>query len=527
MEATGRGEPEHYVPRKAAQRVGLVLGLGLCAGLALMPTFRVFTDYTAQRLVLDSDDSAVIGAARGMQMTLAILSLMVIWWVTEAVPIPVTALLPGLLLPLFHVASLRDGRVAVYDATAAFASYANPVIYLFLAGFLLAGAMRKCGLDRRITLALLSQRWITRSPATILLAMMATTAYLSMWISNTAAAALMLPIALMVLDQLGQRPGQSRFGTSMMLGVAWSASIGGIATIVGSPPNGIVVGILAEQKLARIDFLGWMKLGLPVTVAALVTAWAVLALRSRPQRVETAGIAETMRLARDELGPRSIEQTVTLAAFVVVTALWVTRSFWDSILPAGVAASLRYFDIYEIGLFVALLLFVVPVNTRDWHTVLDWGDARYVDWGTLILFGGGIALSDAMFSTGLADWLVQMLIDAIGQPAPWIGLALVVLAIDFLTEVTSNTATTAMVAPILITLAPELGLSPVTLCVAGAVAASLAFMLPVATPPNALVYGTGFLRIPQMARAGFVMNLLGCTIVVILILLLGRVAFGT
>ena len=513
--------------RTITQRVGLVVGLLILIAMAASPTFGTFTDHAAGGLKLSATDPAVYELARGMQMTLAIMLIMVVWWVTEAAPIPVTALLPGLLLPLLHVTGTdAAGRPYLFDAKAAFASFASPVIYLFLAGFLLAGAMRKTGLDRRLTLGILSWKPMMHGPGTILLVVMAISAFASLWMSNTATAAMMLPIAVTILNQLGQRPGKSPFGVALMIGVAWASSIGGIGTIIGTPPNGIVVGILRSQHIANINFVQWLSIGGPISALGLFAAWGILMLLHRPKIGDTTAGLAAVREARSRLARPGREEIATLIVFGAVVLLWLTQPFWDRLLPGGVYARLERFDTDVIGLTGAVMLFVVPLSFRDWRTVLAWRDAKYVDWGTLILFGGGIALSDAMFKTGLTDWLAESFVRWIGQPGPWVCLTLIVLMIDFLTEVTSNTAVTSMMTPVLIGLAPRLGLSPITLCVAGAIASSLAFMLPVATPPNALVYGTGYFRISQMARAGFCMNLAGCAVVVLSLYFISVRLFG-
>lgn len=510
--------------RSAWQKAGLLLGPCVLLAIALMPTPQTFLEMASKRTGLPVSHADTIELARGAQMTLAILCHMVIWWLSEAVPLAVTALLPGLLLPLLHVTGFDHGRLFPYDDKASFEPYASPVIYLFLAGFLLAGAMRKTGLDRRITLNVLSHPAVMRTPGRVLFVMMGISAFLSMWISNTATTAMMLPIALMVLHELKQAPGKSRFGTALMLGIAWASSIGGLATLIGSPPNGIVAGILHDQKIAEIDFVGWMRIGLPISIVGLVAAWAMLAVRYRSRAQIDAKAVEAVRAAKRELGALGIEEKMTLVVFGLVTLLWLTQPFWSSILPAGIARRVERFDIPEIGLFGAMLLFVIPVRSGHWRSVLSWRDARYVDWGTLVLFGGGIALSNAMFKTGLTEWAADHFVATMGQPAPWLCLAMMVLLVDFLTEITSNTAVTSMMTPVLIGIAPRVGLSPALLCMACGLASSLAFMLPVATPPNALVYASGYFRVSDMARAGFMMNLLGCAILVVLILLLWPMA---
>lgn len=506
--------------RSPGQKLGLILGPAMLLAIALVPTPQTFLDMAAGQTGLPVAHADTIELARGAQMTLAILCHMVIWWLTEAVPLAVTALIPGLLLPLLHVTGYQNGKLFPYDNRASFEPYASPIIYLFLAGFLLAGAMRKTGLDRRITLNVLSHPAVMRTPARVLFVMMGISAFLSMWISNTATTAMMLPIALMVLRELKQMPGKSRFGTALMLGIAWASSIGGLATIIGSPPNGIVAGILHDSKIAEIDFVGWMRIGLPISLVGLVAAWGLLMFRFRSHTSIDERVAASVREARHKLGALGFEEKMTIAVFVLVTGLWLTQPFWPAILPAGIAKQVERFDIPEIGLLGAMLLFIVPVRAGDWRSVLSWRDAKYVDWGTLVLFGGGIALSNAMFKTGLTEWAADHFVATIGTPAPWLCLALMVLLVDFLTEITSNTAVTSMMTPVLIGIAPRVGLSPALLCIACGLASSLAFMLPVATPPNALVYASGYFRVSDMARAGFAMNLIGCAILVICLSLL-------
>lgn len=512
--------------RSRVQVAGLFLGLAALIAIAASPTWQTFSDHAIRTLGLEVSPVAAAELARGCQTTLAVLSIMVIWWVTEAVPLPITALLPGLLLPMLHVTGAQNGELLAFDANESFASFANPVIYLFLAGFLLAGAMRKTGLDRRITLGMLCAPGMMRGPAACLFAVMLITAFLSMWISNTATVAMMLPIVLRILDELGEAPGRSRLGTAMLLGVAWSASAGGIGTLIGTPPNGIVKGILEKQSIIDLNFVSWMKIGMPVAIGTLVAAWLLLVVMFRPKARDMSASLAAIRDARQRLGAVTVDEKATLGAFALVVTLWVTHPWWQSILPASLYARLERFDIDEIGLLCAALLFIVPVSRRNWRAVLTWKDTKYVDWGTLILFGGGIALSNAMFKTGLTEWMAVKFVSLMGTPAPWAALLLVVLLVDFMTEVTSNTAVTTMMTPVLVSLAPQLGLSPVTLCVAAAMASSLAFMLPVATPPNALVYGCGYFSVGQMARAGFLMNLLGCCVMILGLYLVTSGVFG-
>ena len=518
MGERGDGAPAHV--RSMAQRAGLVLGLVGFAVVLAAPRLPGLEACAAHALGSGMDHADAAQVARGAQATLALTVLMVVWWVTEAVPLPITALLPGLMLPLLQVSGARGGQLYHFTNTRAFAGYASPVIYLFLAGFVLAAGMRKSGLDRRITLTFLSWRHAARGPAALLLTMMGTTAFLSMWISNTATTAMMLPIAVSVLHAIGEHPGESRMGRAIMLGIAWAASIGGMATLIGSPPNGIVVGILRNQGAADIGFLRWMVFATPVALLGLVAAWGLLLLRFRPRMTNSHDARSELAKQKLSLGAWSRDEVLTVVVFTLVATLWVTQQVWKYVLSPRLVGLLSGFGVYEIGLSCALLLFVVPLDLHTWRSVLQWRDSRYIDWGTLVLFGGGISLSNAMFSTGLTDWLAGGLIDSLGSVTPWVCLVGVVLLVDFLTEITSNTAVTTMMSPILISLAPQLHLDPVMVCVVAAMAASLAFMLPVATPPNALVYATGYFRIGEMIRAGFWMNLIGATMLVTMTYLL-------
>jgi sodium-dependent dicarboxylate transporter 2/3/5 len=515
----------------SARAIGFVAGLVLFTLLAAAPVFEVFRT-SAQEFAAQQSyaiDSSRLAAS--MQFVLAVLLLMVTWWLTEAVPLPVTALLPAVLLPVLHIVGLHDGHIVEFSLRTVLLNYAHPVIYLFLGGFLLAGAMQKWHLDRRFTLWFLTRGRIANDTRWILLGIMSVTAFLSMWISNTATAAMMLPLGLGILSLMAMEPTKSRFGTALMLGIAWSASIGGIGTIIGTPPNGIALGILEstfrdDPGYVRITFLDWMSIGVPLVIVFLPIAWFVILRMNPPEVRHLPGGRARMMEERLKLGALSAGERRAAAIFLFAVLGWVTNPFWDSLFPKALADQLAWVDEYAIGLIAGVLGFVVPVSLRKREFVLDWGDTKFVGWGTLILFGGGIALSDAMFKTGLASLIAKTFVLQLGNPPTIIMLIAIVFLVDFLTEITSNTAVTSMMVPIFISIALSTGEDPYALAIAAALAASLAFMLPVATPPNALVYSSGYVSIRQMVRTGFMLDIMGWLVAVGILVVFGSWIFG-
>jgi sodium-dependent dicarboxylate transporter 2/3/5 len=513
------------------KNIGFFLGLLGFLIVLLMPTFDAFHAAAGELVKSGSIALDPSELARSMQIVLALLLLMIIWWVTEAIPLPATALLPPVLLPLFHIIGVQGESVYEFSMKNVLLSYANPVIYLFLGGFLLAAAMQKWKLDRRLTLWILTRGTLGNHPRSVLLGIMSVTAFLSMWISNTATTAMMLPIGLGILSFVGLKPGESRYGTALMLGIAWAASIGGVATIIGTPPNGIALGILNttfanDPTYQRITFLDWMLFGVPYVLIYVPFAWFLLLKLNRPEIESIPGGKERLLRERASLGPMSRGEKTTVAMFLLAVVLWVSNPFWDKILPGTLAERLSWIDEYSIGLIVGVLLFVVPVEFKKSVFVLSWEDTKFVDWGTLILFGGGIALSDALFKTGLASLIATSVVTALGTPSTLVMILTIVVLMDFLTEVTSNTAVTSMMVPIIISIALRTGENPTTLSVAAAVGASMAFMLPVATPPNALVYGTGFVRMRDMVKAGFLLDIIGWFMTVAILVVFGGWVFG-
>jgi sodium-dependent dicarboxylate transporter 2/3/5 len=511
--------------------VGFLAGLALFMVILGMPAPASFMASAQQDLGAQPSGLTPQELAQSMQAVLAVLALMVVWWLTEAVPLPATALLPAVLFPLLKVNGVQGQTAFEFTAKNTLLNYANPVIYLFLGGFLIAGAMQKWKLDRRFTLWFLTRGNLANNTGSVLFGMMAVTAFISMWISNTAAAAMMLPLGIGVLSLVGAKPGESRYGTALLLGIAWAASIGGVGTIIGTPPNGIALGILNttfanDPAYHRITFLDWLKFGVPYVLLFLPLAWWILMRLHPPEIRVLPGGKVQLEAQRARLGPLSAGEKGTIAVFLLVVTLWVTNPFWNSILPEALFTRLTWLDEYLIGLLCGTALFFIPINLAKGEFLLDWEDTKFVDWGTLILFGGGIALSDAMFKTGLASWIARSFVGMLGTPSTVTLVFAVVFLVDFLTEVTSNTAVTSMMVPVVISIAQKTGADPVTVAVAAAVAASMAFMLPVATPPNALVYGTGYVRLKDMVRAGLVLDILGWFLTVFIIVVIAGRLWG-
>ncbi len=505
VSAEGRISEREASWERARSGIGFFAGPLLFFLVLLLPTPEAFLREAEAQAAASPAGLEIASLAFGMKVTLALLLLMITWWVTEAVPLPVTALLPGVLLPLFQVIGVQDGRPVELNSRAVLAHYAHPVIFLFLSGFLIAGAMQKWGLDRRIALWILTRGDIAASPGKVLLSVMSASAFISMWVSNTATTAMMLPIGLGILSRVPNTRASPNYARALLLGIAYAASIGGVGTIIGTPPNGIAVSILRQQNVARLDFLEWMTFGLPFVLLAVPLAWVVLRVVFPFDVTFDAGVRALLREERAALGPLGRGEKLTLVGFLLAVVLWTTNPFW-SFLP-GLGRHLEWFDEHLIALLVAILLFLLPVDWARRQFVLRWEDSRYVDWGTLLLFGGGLALSDALFKTGLARVLASTFVTLFGKPNPLLLILMVVIFMELLTEVTSNTAVTSMMVPILISMASGLGADAVSLVLPATIAASMAFMLPVATPPNALVYATRRVTIADMLRGGVFLDL--------------------
>jgi sodium-dependent dicarboxylate transporter 2/3/5 len=448
---------------------------------------------------------------------------MAVWWITEAIPIPATALLP---VALFPALGIMSGRTVA-------ATYFNNVIFLFIGGFIMALAMERWHLHRRIALRIVL--WMGAGPRRLLLGFMLATAFLSMWISNTACAMMMVPIALAVIHRFKETAGHSdraRSGVGLLIGIAYAASIGGLATLIGTPPNLAFTRIFAITfpDAPAVTFAGWIGFGLPASIVLLAAAWLVISRLF--MRGDSGGTLDRSAIVEEyrALGRPSYEEIVVLVGFVLLAMLWLFRADiaagpvhipgWSRLLPGA-----GLIDDGTVAIAVALALFLWPARSKPGQRLMNWETASRLHWGIVILFGGGFALAAGFESSGLSTWVAERMQGLAGLP-PWIMVAAVCCLLTFLTELTSNTATTQMVLPLLASLAVAIEVHPLLLMIPATLSASCAFMLPVATPPNAIVFGSGEVRMADMMRAGIIMNLIGVVLITALMYLLGLSVFG-
>ena len=433
------------------------------------------------------------GMSESAYSLLSITLWMALWWVTESVPIAITALLPIILFPM-------TGAVDLQTTTA---SYGHKYIFLYMGGFMLAIAIEKWNLHKRIALNII--KIIGTNISKIILGFMVATAFLSMWISNTATAVMMLPIAMSIVAQLQDNPNTEKnenliFGKALMLSIAYSASIGGMATLIGTPPNLVFAGYVEETYGIEITFLQWLKFGVPIAIPLLVIAWLYLTkFAFKFKQKEFPGGKEEINRLLVLIGPMKREEKLVSSIFVLTAFCWITRSFiLQEFFP--------FIDDTIIAMTAGILLFVVPASDFK-KRLITWEDAVKLPWGIILLFGGGMALAAGFQITGLASWLGAQM--SIFQGLSVLVLVFVIITlVNFFTEFTSNLATTAMLLPILAPIAISLNMNPYMLMVACTIAASCAFMMPVATPPNAVVFGSGYLRIPDMIKSGIWMNII-------------------
>jgi sodium-dependent dicarboxylate transporter 2/3/5 len=461
------------------------------------------------------------GISPAAHATLAMAGWMAVWWLTVAVPLAVTALLPLVLIPVLGIGS----------PAAAAAPYANPVIFLFMGGFFIAAAMQRWQLHRRVALAVVARTGT--SPRRLVAGFMLACALLSMWMSNTAATLMMMPIGIAVLSLL-KAPGTGGethdpvpgLGVALMLGIAYAGSIGGVSTLIGTPPNAVLAGLADELLDVDLSFARWMSIGLPVTALMLGSCWALLCLvLFKLPAKPLAGAAAVIEGERGKLGNWHAAERVTAAVFALAALAWVLRApkqIGGLTIP-GVQTLLPQAGDATIAIAAALVLFLWPARDHDGSAtrVLDWQHARSIPWDILVLFGGGLSLAFAFESTGLTEWLGGELAVLAGLPDMLI-IAAVAMTFVFVTEITSNTATATLGLPVMAALGPSVGVEPLALMTAAAMGSSMAFMLPVATPPNAIVFGTGYIKPADMRRAGFWLNLMGIVVITATV----AIAFG-
>ncbi len=517
-------EPDDREPARAPARTWMLRGLGVL--LALVVWFLLGgADVSA--------DARVVGA---------VATLMAVWWMTESMPLSVTSLLPIVLFPVLTA-------LEVAEVTA---PYANPIVFLFLGGFLIAIAMQKWNLHRRIALLTLAR--VGTHPRQIILGLMIATAFLSMWVSNTATTLMMLPIGLSVLTLVVEnsrnagtraesaamteeiRSGKAIsdviedrdvriFGVALVLAIAWAATIGGLGTLLGSPPNAIVAGYISEELGRTVGFAQWMMLGVPIVIVFIGLAWLLITrVIFRFHLDEVPGGKELIDEEIAALGPMSQGEKTVLGVFLTAAFFWIVPGLLSGIGTLGEQLPwLELFDDTVVAIAAGVLLFLIP-GDKQGNMTLEWNDAEEgLPWGVLLLFGGGLSLAAAVAGTGLDAWFGAQ-VSGLGALPIVLLLAVVVTIVLLLTEITSNTATAATFIPILGGVAVGIGVDPMTLLIPAALAATCAFMLPVGTPPNAIVFATGQVKITEMVRGGVVLNIVGVVLITLFTVLIGPYA---
>ena len=469
------------------QRVGLVLGPALFALMFALENWQDVMPPEAWRV-----------AAIGIWMA--------IWWATEAIPVYATALLPIVAFAPLEIATIREAAEP----------YANPIIYLFMGGFIMALALEKWNLHRRIALAILER--VGTDGRRLIGGFMFVCALLSMWMTNTSTTMMLLPIILSVIGVMRDNAEdvsprtRTNFEIAMLLGLAYSASIGGLATLVGTPPNALLIGFMAENYDIQISFARWMLVGIPVTLIMLPIAWLLLTRVVFPVDIPASdAINAHLREMREDMGAMTTAEKRVAVVFGLVVLCWLLRR------PVTEWLGLTGISDPGIVMTAAILLFMLPSGDPARPNLMTWKDTSRLPWGVLILFGGGLSLAGAVSDSGLALWLGESL-----APLNALGIAVLVVSavtlVIFLTELTSNLATTATLLPVVGAIALQAGVPPIMLTVPITIAASCAFMLPVATPPNAIVFATGAISIPQMVRAGIALNIAGIIVVTLIAL---------
>jgi sodium-dependent dicarboxylate transporter 2/3/5 len=484
---------------KPAPEASSDYGLRQWSGWVIGPALLLITCLVAPPEGLSESGWRTAGAA----------GLMAVLWMAESIPLPVTALLPLVLFPALKLSDIR----------AAAAPYANPLIFLFLGGFVIALAMQRWHLHRRVAIRLVGA--MGTRPSRIVGGFLLASALISMWVSNTATALMMLPIALSVVQLIPaeqQTPGLRNFGTALLLSVAYGATTGGMGTLIGTPPNALLAAYLDDVYHVKIGFGEWMLLGVPVVLVTLPVVYGVLTRVSfRLPRAELPGMAELIAAERSKLGRFSRGELSVALVFAGTALAWIFQPLLARFLPLVSDTT--------VAMTGALLLFLIPVNLRRGEFVMTWEAAKDLPWDVLLLFGGGLSLAGNIEKHGLSSYLGTLCENLDGIPVI-AAVAVICFGILMLTELMSNTATAATFLPIVASVAVGLGQHPLLFLIPTVLASNCAFMLPVGTPPNAIVFGSGLIRLPQMAKAGMLLNILLVPIIVGLVWLLGRVVFG-
>lgn len=511
--AQSEGAEDPGAPRNEWRRqfIGLFIGLALAILVFfIFPSNAI--DTVQQSTGVDEEADYTLSAIRTVA---AVTILMGVWWMTEAIPLAATALIPLVIFPLASVGTIKEVG----------APYASATIFLFMGGFLIALSLQRWNLHR--CLALYVVKLIGTSPRRLILGFMLATGFLSMWVSNTATAVVMLPIGTSVLALTAETVGgwdkQKKFATALMLGIAYSASIGSLGTLIGTPPNAFLNAYMADTWEVTLGFGRWMAVGVPLALTFLLIAWALLITVFKPEMTEIPGGRELINEEIKALGPWTRPQIMTGIIFVLAALAWVS-------LPI----ILGDFDNYDdaiVGIAAGILLFILPADSERRIRLLDWKTANEMPWDVLLLFGGGLSLSSAFNSSGLSLWIGEMAKGLSVLPIVLIVAAVATLVL-FLTEITSNTATAATFIPIMGGVAVGVGLTGegdinvLLLTIPVALAATSAFMLPVATPPNAIAYGSGYVKIGEMIKGGVGLNIIGIFLITLTVFLLAVPIFG-
>ncbi|MBU8792249.1 SLC13 family permease [Oceanobacillus caeni] len=481
---------------KPAQKVGLILG-----PLLFLLTLLFFHPE---------------GLSPEARSVLAVTLWVATWWITEPIPIPVSSLIPIILLPM---TGALDGNTVV-------SSYGNDIIFLFLGGFFIATAMEKWNLHKRMALSIISI--IGTSPQRIVLGFMVSTAFLSMWVSNTAATMMLIPMGLAIVQQASSSLKEGKYASdipkfekSVIFGIGYAATIGGLGTLIGTPPLSILAGTVGQMFDTEISFAGWMAVGVPLVILLIPLLWLYLTkVVYKINFRELPGGKEQIYKERKSLGKISYEEKAVAFVFAFAAFMWITRTFiWENIVEfPGISDGI-------IAMMATVLLFLIPAKREEGSKIMEWKDSKDIPWGILILFGGGLAIAAGFTSSGLSEWIGQQLAGLEGMNILLV-IFISTLVILLLTEITSNTATATMIIPVVASLALALNLHPYALMVPCAMAANCSFMLPVGTPPNAIMYGTGKLTITEMVKNGFWLNNFTLVLVVLVVYFYLPVVWG-